>query len=116
MQTEWYSRQFMLIFVVLRSMALPWACIRHCAVHVTTHTTPMHNVCAKIPIMSSATSDEAIPNALINAAKPAIVQFALVSVLRERYTMHILPHTLSDAQWQTRSIATPITLPKYAFR
>ncbi|MEY2844846.1 MAG: hypothetical protein RL076_392 [Chloroflexota bacterium] len=116
MQTQWYSRQFMLVFVVLYSVAFPWACSRHCAVHVASRSTPMHYVCAMTPTMTSATSPEATPNTLIHAAKPAIVLFVLVSVLRERYTMQIQPYTLSNVQWQTLHIATPVPPPKYTFR
>lgn len=96
-------------------MAFPWACSRHCAVHLASRTTHMYYVCQMTPITASTAIVDGIPNALIQSAKPAIVQFILASALHMRYTLHSTSYTASAAQWQMQYIATPVPPPKYTF-
>ena len=108
------TRQFMLVLSVWFSMAFPWACMRHCAMHAASTYHPAQFVC-QLQFHGGDPLDQ--PTTLGTNApvgRPSLTLFVFAGSVVLRSITRITAHYHASPHWHTCFLATPVPPPKSA--
>ncbi len=108
------TRHFALVLSVWFIIAFPWACMRHCAMHVASMHHPAQFVCQ----LQFHGVDQGVGSSTLGSNSPSggpsLTLFVLTSSIVLLYVTQTTAFHSTSPHWQTYFLTTPVPPPKSA--